>query len=120
VVILHLPLTAETHHLVDARFLERMRPGSLLVNASRGGLVDTVALVAALQHGPPGAAALDVVEGEPNPPAELVRLDNVILTPHVGFSSVTSVAELRRRASQEVVRVLEGSTPHHPCNRPVA
>jgi D-3-phosphoglycerate dehydrogenase len=120
VVILHLPLTAETHHLVDARFLERMRPGSLLVNASRGGLVDTVALVAALQGGPLGAAALDVVEGEPNPPAELVRLDNVILTPHVGFSSLTSVAELRRRASQEVVRVLEGSTPHHPCNRPVA
>jgi len=118
VVILHLPLQAETQHLVDAEFLARLRPGALLVNASRGGLVDTPALIEALRHGSLGAAALDVVEGEPHPSPGLVELPNVILTPHVGFGSETSVAELRRRASEEVVRVLAGAPPQHPCNTP--
>jgi D-3-phosphoglycerate dehydrogenase / 2-oxoglutarate reductase len=90
----------------------------VLVNASRGGLVDTSALIDALRHGPLGAAALDVVEGEPHPSPGLVELPNVIITPHVGFGSETSVAELRRRASEEVVRVLGGAAPQHPCNMP--
>lgn len=119
VVILHLPLGPETHHLVDAGFLSRMRPGALLVNASRGGLVDTSALLEALRHGPLAAAALDVVEGEPNPPSALLEQANVILTPHVGFASNTSVAELRTRASEEVVRVLAGEMPRHACNLPL-
>jgi D-3-phosphoglycerate dehydrogenase / 2-oxoglutarate reductase len=116
VLILHVPLTPETHHLVDAVFLARVRPGALLVNASRGGLVDSAALVEALDRGPLGAAALDVVESEPNPPKALVARDNVIITPHVGFSSDISVQELRRRASEEVVRVLSGQMPQFPCN----
>lgn len=90
--------------------------GALLVNASRGGLVDSAALVEALDRGPLGAAALDVVESEPNPPKALVARDNVIITPHVGFSSDVSVQELRRRASEEVVRVLSGQMPQFPCN----
>jgi D-3-phosphoglycerate dehydrogenase / 2-oxoglutarate reductase len=116
VIFLHVPLTADTHHLVDAAFLARVRPGALLVNASRGGLVDSAALREALQRGPLGAAALDVVEGEPEPPAALLALDNLIMTPHVGFSSDVSVEELRRRASEEVVRVLGGQPPRFPCN----
>jgi D-3-phosphoglycerate dehydrogenase len=119
VIFLHVPLTAATQHLVDASFLARMRPGSLLVNGSRGGLVDTGALIEALAHGPLAAAALDVVEDEPHPPAALVGRDNVIITPHVGFSSDVSVTELRRRASEEVVRVLAGQAPQHPCNTPL-
>jgi D-3-phosphoglycerate dehydrogenase len=118
VIILHLPLTAETHHFVDAAFLAGVRPGTLLVNASRGPLVETSALLHALENGPLAAAALDVVEEEPHPPRELVQRSNVILTPHVGFSSDTSVAELRRRSSEEVVRVLAGDPPAHPCNSP--
>ncbi len=120
VLILHLPLTPQTHHFADAAFLARMRPGSLLVNASRGPLVDTPALLRALDVGPLAAAALDVVEGEPLPPRELVERQNVIITPHVGFSSDASVAELRRRASEEVVRVLAAEPPAHPCNAPAA
>ena len=120
VLILHLPLTPQTHHFVDAALLARMRPGSLLVNASRGPLVDTPALLRALDDGPLAAAALDVVEGEPLPPRELVERQNVIITPHVGFSSDASVAELRRRASEEVVRVLAAQPPAHPCNAPAA
>jgi D-3-phosphoglycerate dehydrogenase len=88
------------------------------VNASRGPLVDTSALLYALENGPLAAAALDVVEGEPHPPAELVQRSNVILTPHVGFSSDASVAELRRRSSEEVVRVLAGELPAQACNTP--
>jgi D-3-phosphoglycerate dehydrogenase len=120
VVILHLPLSAETQHIVNARFLSRMRPGSLLVNCSRGGLVDTSALLGVLDSGPLAAAALDVVEGEPTPPAALLRRDNVILTPHVGFASDASIRELRTRATEEVVRVLNGEPPRHACNAPLS
>lgn len=118
VLVLHLPLTDATHHFVDHRFLARVRPGALLVNVSRGGLVDTPALVAALDHGRLAAAALDVLESEPHPPAALVGRDDVILTPHVAFSSTTSVVELRKRASEDIVRVLAGGEPLHGCNRP--
>ena len=118
VVILHVPLTPETHHLVDTDFLDAMKTGSVLVNVSRGPVVDTSALLSALEHGPMAAAALDVVEGEPNPPRELVSRPNVILTPHVAFSSTMSIVELRERACQEVVRVLAGEVPRHPCNEP--
>jgi D-3-phosphoglycerate dehydrogenase len=120
VIILHLPLTAETHHFVDAAFLARVRPGTLLVNVSRGPLVDTSALLYALENGPLAAAALDVVEDEPHPPRELVQRPDVIFTPHVGFSSDASVTELRRRSTEEVVRVLAGEPPAHPCNQPSA
>ena len=119
VVILHVPLTPETHHLVDADFLGRMKPGSVLVNVSRGPVVDTAALLVALGRGPLGAAALDVVEDEPDPPRELLSHTNVIITPHVAFSSTMSIIELRERACQEVVRVLAGEAPRHPCNQPL-
>jgi D-3-phosphoglycerate dehydrogenase len=117
VVALHIPLMPETQHLVDATFLERMQPGSLLVNGSRGG-VDTSALLYALDHGPIGGAALDVVEGEPNPMPALFERPNVIVTPHVGFSSNVSIAELRSRACEDVVRVLSGHAPRNGCNAP--
>jgi D-3-phosphoglycerate dehydrogenase len=96
--------------------LGRMRPGSLLVNVSRGGLVDTTALIHALEHGPLEGAALDVLDEEPLVPDALLRSDRVIMTPHVAFSSDTSIAELRLRAAQDVVRVLRGGLPNHPCN----
>jgi len=114
-VILHLPLVAETRGLFGAPLLGRMRPGSLLVNVSRGGLVDNDALIRALDEGPLGAAALDVVDGEPTPPRAVVAHPKLIATPHVAFSSTASLLELRRRAAEEVVRVLSGQAPHHPC-----
>jgi D-3-phosphoglycerate dehydrogenase len=118
VVILHLPLSPETRNFIDAAALKRMKPGSLLVNVSRGGLVDNDALLQALEKGPLSAAALDVVEGEPNPPRALIGHPKVIATPHIAFSSTASVLELRRRSSEEVVRVLRGEKPHHPCPPP--
>ena len=118
-IILHVPLTTATHHLIDAPRLALMRPGAFLINVSRGPLVDNDALLAALQSGRLSGAGLDVVEGEPKPPRALIERPDVIFTPHVAFSSDASLIELRRRSAEEVVRVLAGERPHHPCNRPV-
>lgn len=114
VVSLHLPLTEETKGIVDARVLSLMRPGSLLVNTGRGRLVDVEALVAGLDAGTPGAAALDVLPDEPRVPAALAGRENVLITPHVAFASVESVAEVRRRATEDLVRVLRGEQPLDP------
>ena len=120
VVILHAPLIEKTRHLIGAAEMAMMPRGGLLVNVSRGGLVDTDAIVAALEDGRLGAVALDVLESEPEVPRALREHPNAILTPHVAFSSDASVIELRRRAAEEVVRVLRGEAPCHPCNRPTS
>ena len=118
VAILHVPLTPGTHHIVGAEQLALMPPGGLLVNVSRGGLVDTDAVVKALDSGHLGGAAFDVLETEPHVPAALLDQPGALLTPHVAFSSDASVTELRRRAAEEVVRILAGEAPAHACNSP--
>jgi len=118
VVILHAPLTEATRHLIGAREFALMPPGSLLVNVSRGGLVDTDALAASLHAGHLGGAGLDVIESEPAVPARLLAHPAVVITPHIAFSSDASLVELRRSAAEEVVRVLRGEAPRCPCNRP--
>jgi D-3-phosphoglycerate dehydrogenase len=116
VVILHAPLTASTHHLIGPAQLVAMKPGGLLVNVSRGGLVDTDAVIEALDRGALGGAAFDVLDSEPDVPADLLRHPSVLVTPHIAFSSDASLIELRRSAAEEVVRVLQGQSPRHPCN----
>jgi D-3-phosphoglycerate dehydrogenase len=118
VVIIHAPLNAQSHHLFNAERIGRMRPGALLINVSRGAIIDNDALIAALERGHLSGAGLDVVEGEPSPPAALAGRADVIITPHVAFSSAASLAELRLRAIQEAVRVLRGEPALHPCNAP--
>ncbi|WP_329310230.1 C-terminal binding protein [Streptomyces sp. NBC_01262] len=118
VVILHVPLTPGTHHIIGAEQLALMPPGGLLVNVSRGGLVDTDAVVKALDSGHLNGAGLDVLETEPQIPAGLLNQPGALLTPHVAFSSDASVTELRRRAAEEVVRILAGEAPAHACNSP--
>jgi D-3-phosphoglycerate dehydrogenase / 2-oxoglutarate reductase len=116
VVILHIPLTPETRHLMDRARITQMKEGSLLVNVSRGAIVDTTAVVDALVSGRLSGAALDVLEAEPTVPSILLDQVSSLLTPHVAFSSTASLAELRRRASEEAVRVLGGRKPLHQCN----
>jgi D-3-phosphoglycerate dehydrogenase len=118
IVILHAPLTPDTRHLIDHARLAQMRKGALLINVSRGALVDNDALIEALADGTLGGAALDVLETEPEVPEALRTDPRVILTPHVAFSSDASLAELRRSACEEVVRVLRGQPPLFPCNTP--
>jgi D-3-phosphoglycerate dehydrogenase len=120
IVIVHAPLTEATYRLIDAARIARMKRGALLVNVSRGGIVDTDAVVAALASGQLGGAGLDVLESEPDVPAALRVQPGAVITPHVAFSSDVSLLELRRRACEEVVRVLRGEPAHFPCNRPAA
>lgn len=119
-VSLHCPLNAETHHLVDAAFLDRMKPTAFLINTARGPIVDETALVAAIHAGQIAGAGLDVFESEPLPADyPLLNRDNVILTPHCAWFSQEANIDLRRKAAQEVVRVLSGGMPANLCNKEV-
>lgn len=109
VVSIHLALTPSTRHLVDGPFLSRMREGALLINTSRGEIVDTAALITALQTGHLAGAALDVFEEEPLPPNHpLLRLENVLLTPHAGFNSQEAARQQLHIAVDNVVAFLHG------------
>ena len=113
-VSLHVPSTSDTRHLINASSLARMKPGSFLINTSRGAVVDEAALAASLAEGHLAGAALDVQATEPprldQPPFNDPR---VIVTPHAAFVSTESVAELRLRAARQVVDALAGRTPPH-------
>lgn len=109
VLSLHVPLTDSTRHLIDADALSRMKPGAVLINTARGGLVHTPALLAALESGQLSGAALDVSDPEPIPADHPLRFrGDVLLTPHTAFYSEGSVAELARRASEQVVAAIDG------------
>jgi phosphoglycerate dehydrogenase-like enzyme len=108
VVSLHLPLTAATRGLIGAPELALMRPGAMLVNTSRGALVDETALAAALAGGRLRAAALDVFADEPEVSARLRRLPNVTLTPHIAGLSTQSIARMVEMATDSVLAVLRG------------
>ncbi|AFA76026.1 putative phosphoglycerate dehydrogenase protein (plasmid) [Gordonia polyisoprenivorans VH2] len=116
VVVLHAPLSSRTHHLIDAQHLSFMRSDALLVNVSRGGLIDTEALVAALKAGHLAGVALDVLDEKPDVDPYVCSHPRVVITPHVAFSSDASVTELRTKAAEDVVRALAGQPPHYPCN----
>jgi D-3-phosphoglycerate dehydrogenase len=108
-VTLHAALTAETRHLIRPETITLMRPGALLVNTCRGGLIDEVAVAAALRAGRLGGAALDVFETEPLPAGSPLRsLPNVLLSPHAAWYSAASLATLPVRAAQQVVDFLAG------------
>lgn len=113
-----LPLSPQTRHVFDALAFGRMKRGSLLVNISRGALVHNADLIAALDSGQLDMAALDVIDGEPSPPAAVTAHPRVMATPHIAFSSPASIAELRERAFGEVIRVLAGEAPRNPVPPP--
>ncbi len=115
-ISIHAPLMPETNHLFNAAVFNQMKPTAYLVNTARGSVVDEVALAAALDKGQLAGAALDVVEKEPPSGSPLLGRDNVILTPHTGFYSEESLAELQTKAAEEVVRVLSGEAPRNPVN----
>ena len=104
---LHLPLSPETRHLVDAAALARMRPGARLVNCARGGLVDEAALLAALESGHLAGAALDVFEEEPPRDLALVRHSRVLATPHLGASTVEAQERVGTEIAEKVLAYLE-------------
>ena len=107
IVTIHAPLDDTTSHIIDARALSLMRPNAILVNTSRGGLVDHDALVDALLAGRIAGAGLDVQEREPLAPDDpLIGLPNVVLTPHAAFYSEESLVEMKRKVSERLVAAL--------------
>jgi len=114
VVSLHVPLTADTDRMIDAAALARMRVGAVLINTARGGLVDQTALVAALHSGHLAAAGLDVFAEEP-PPADdpLLRLPNVVLTPHIGWLTTGTFDRSFALAAENCRRLRTGEALLH-------
>ena len=113
-VTLHVPLSAGTRRLIDDAALDRMKPGAVLVNTSRGGLVDSTALARGLRDGRLFAAGLDVYDHEPDVPAELLALENVVLAPHVGSATSQARDGMARLVAQNVAAVLAGRAPLTP------
>jgi D-3-phosphoglycerate dehydrogenase len=117
VVSIHIPLTDETRHLFGRREFSQMKPGAVLVNTSRGEVVDSDALRIALLAGRIGGAGLDVWKPEPPLPNEpLLKFPNVIFSPHLAGYSEESFDELRARVVKQVLEVKEGSAPTWTLN----
>jgi glyoxylate/hydroxypyruvate/2-ketogluconate reductase len=115
-VILQMPYAPETHHLIGAVELKRMKPTAILVNSTRGGIVDDAALVEALKSGTIRAAALDTFEGEPALNPGFLQLRNVVLTPHIGSSSEATRRAMAMTAAKNAVAALTGATPPNLLN----
>ena len=116
VVTLHVPLTNETRHLVDEAFLDHMKPGAILINCSRGGLVDLDAALAALQSGRLAGVGLDVFDPEPPRHHPLFDHPNVVLTPHLMGLTRRATAATFADAARGVVDVLAGRAPAAVAN----
>ncbi|MBF4585681.1 C-terminal binding protein [Curtobacterium sp. VKM Ac-2887] len=117
VLSVHVPLTHENRHLIDAAAIATMPTGAVLVNVSRGGLVDEEALADALASGHLSGAGIDTFETEPLPvTSRLTTFDNVFLSPHAAHFSSESIGEIYAKSMDEVVRVLRGEQPRYPVN----
>jgi phosphoglycerate dehydrogenase-like enzyme len=118
---LHVPLTPQSAHLIDAAALRAMKPSAVLINTARGGLVDQAALAAAVRAGDIAGAALDVLAQEPPPADEPLLSDpRILITPHTAWYSQEAQRDVAVRACEDVQRVLSGRPARSPANTPVA
>jgi D-3-phosphoglycerate dehydrogenase / 2-oxoglutarate reductase len=118
---IHVPLNQKTAGMIGRPLLERMKPTAILVNVSRGPVIDEDALVESLRGGHPMIAGLDVFSQEPPPPHHpLLKLDNAVLSDHAGYFSRESISELKTQAARNIAEVLCGRPPIFPVNQPVA
>ncbi len=114
-VSLHVPLTPETHGLINERSLQHMKPGAVLINIARGAVVDTPALVAALRQGVIAGAGLDVVDPAPLPEDHpLWEMPNVLITSHTACISQEALMQSQTIALEDAIAVLSGRAPAHP------
>ena len=116
IVTLHTPYSPATHHLIGAAELAKMKPGAILVHAARGGVVDDVALIAALKNGPLAAAGLDVYENEPRLNPEFLGLRNVVLAPHIASATTSTRRNMAMLAARNLVAALGGERPPNLLN----
>ena len=115
-VSIHTPLTDETRHLIGEKELNAMKPTAVLVNASRGPVVDESALAEALEGESIFAAGLDVYEEEPKVHPKLLELENVVLAPHIGSASIETRDKMAETAAKNLRAVLNGEEPQNPVN----
>jgi len=118
-ISLHCPLNKSTKYLIDFKEIERMKKGVLLINTSRGEIINLKALYKAIKDEKIAGAALDVLEKDPPFLTDIMNTDKIIYTPHVAWNSVEAEVELRKSAAQEVKRVLEGGKPLNLVNKEV-
>jgi D-3-phosphoglycerate dehydrogenase / 2-oxoglutarate reductase len=113
IVSVHAPLVPATSGMFDATAIAKMKDGAVLINTSRGPIVETAAVTDALRAGRLGAAALDVFDSEPPDLAAIEGLDNLVATPHSAFYSEESIQESQRKAAEAIVDVLQGRAPRY-------
>jgi gluconate 2-dehydrogenase len=117
-VVVQVPYSAETHHLIGARELHLMKPTAILINAARGGVIDDAALIETLRAGTIGGAGLDVYEGEPRFNPAFLVLKNVVLAPHIGSSTRATRLAMAMTAARNLVAALNGQRPPNWVNPP--
>lgn len=117
-ITVHTPLTKETRHLLDGRAFERMKPGVRILNCARGGIIDEGALVEAIQTGKVAGAAIDVFESEPPGEHPLLKLPQVIATPHLGASTREAQENVSVAVCEEVLNILRGAPFKNAVNLP--
>jgi len=115
-VVLQMPYSPQTHHLIGAAELGKMKPSAILINSTRGGVVDDAALIRALKNGTIRAAGLDVFEGEPKLSPGFLELKNVVLAPHIGSSTEATRRAMAMTAAKNAVAALNGSAPPNLLN----
>jgi lactate dehydrogenase-like 2-hydroxyacid dehydrogenase len=111
ILTVHTPYSPATHHILGAAQFAKMKPGAILINAARGGVVDDAALVEALKRGPLAAAGLDVFENEPALHPDFLKLTNVVLTPHIASSSEATRRRMAMLAAENLVAALTTGKP---------
>jgi lactate dehydrogenase-like 2-hydroxyacid dehydrogenase len=120
-VSLHMPLSAETRHMIGAAELAKLKPTAILINTARGAVLDQAALVSVLREGRIGGAGLDVFESEPLPPDDpLLSFPNVVLLPHIGSASIATRTKMAVLAAENLVAGLRGEPLPHPVNPEVS
>lgn len=120
IVTLHVPLNNKTRHMISTNQLKKMKKSAILINAARGGIVDEKALYKSLKEKRIAGAGLDVLEQEPiNKDNPFLSLDNVIITPHMGWYSEDAVDEVQRIAAEQVLQCLQGKVPTNLVNKEV-
>jgi D-3-phosphoglycerate dehydrogenase / 2-oxoglutarate reductase len=116
-VTIHVPLTPDTHHYIGEREMRLMAPGSYLINASRGPVVDEAALIRLLQEGHFAAVGLDVFDPEPpHPDNPLLKMRNVVVTPHIASSTDRGIYAMMHGVADQVIQVLRGERPPYLLN----